>query len=206
MWRRFRWKCDRMISCGVLLGVLLEMSEINSVPSMGYPGVSSLDLGLERPLLLASFMTSWPPFVVYSGVWSSLMLWVRLVVLPLGAWSSIAKRRSACCCALCAFRTSLNPAIKFATSLAWARPASLWGGLLSWCFQFGRYYSLCRCLYCRHWWVRICAWTAGIMDRTLIVHVYLSPIVHVYLSLIRQCYVSIVRLTQICYCWGNPSV
>ena len=63
MWRRFRWKCARMVSCGVLFGFLLEMSDINSVPSMGYSGVaSSLAPGALRlvdlPLLLASVMTS----------------------------------------------------------------------------------------------------------------------------------------------------
>ena len=124
-----------MISCGFRFAFLFAMSEINTVPSKGNSGVSSLTCAgvrlAERPRL--SVITNCPPFVLYSGVLSSLLLLcARLGALPLGAaaaeaWSSIGKRLSACTCALCAARTWLNPSIRLATNLAWPNAISLLG-------------------------------------------------------------------------------
>ena len=124
-----------MISCGFRFAFLFAMSEINTVPSKGNSGVSSLTCAgvrvAERPRL--SVITNCPLFVLYSGVLSSLLLLcARLGALPLGAaaaeaWSSIGKRLSCCCCALCAARRWLNPSIIFATTRAWPKAISPFG-------------------------------------------------------------------------------
>ena len=64
--------------------ISLAMSEIISVPCTENSGLASLG-PLDRPRLFTSVMTSCPPFVVYPGIWSSLLLWARLNDLPLGA-------------------------------------------------------------------------------------------------------------------------
>ena len=133
-----------MISCGVLLA-FLNPSDKSTVPSRGYSGVASLSRPSlwprERPLLLASVMTSCPPLLVYSGVlslWARLWGRLRVGALPrvAAAWSSMDKRRSFCTCSLCAARASRNPSMRLAINLACARPASLFGAFLWLVFQF----------------------------------------------------------------------
>ena len=178
----------------------------STVPSSGYSGVASLSRDSlwfrDLPLLLASVITNCPPFVVYSGVLSSLLLLcARLGALPLGgpaaAWSSIGKRRSACCCALCAARTSRNPSIKLATNLACANPASpVWHLLPSFC-ELGGYNFLCRRsgrLYGSHGRAWISVGTAWVVD--------LSLVMHVHLALIRERNMPVITLKQV----GNRGV